>query len=68
MEGIEYFIYMSCLLVSLPFVYQIVTSLRLEEIFKKGKIWQIKSAYFILTIIISHFLATFFEKITSIFL
>ena len=51
------YIYVFTFLLSIPFVWNILFSLRFEGLFQKGKIWQIRAAYVISTIILSHFLA-----------
>ena len=51
------YVYIFTFLLSIPLIWNILFSLRLEGIFQKGKIWQIRAAYVIVTIVLSHFLA-----------
>ena len=65
------YLYVFTFLLALPFVWNILFSLRFESLFQKGKIWQIRAAYVIVTIILSHFLAdsinTFVNNIYALF-
>lgn len=65
------YIYVFTFLLSLPLIWNILFSFRFENLFKSGKVWQIKVAYIIVTIIISHFLAsaisTFVNNIYALF-
>ena len=65
------YLYVFTFLISIPFVWNILFSLRFEGMFEKGKIWQIRAAYVILTIVLSHFLAdainTFVNNIYALF-
>lgn len=65
------YLYVFTFLLSLPLVWNILFSLRFEGLFQKGKLWQIKAAYIIVTIILSHFLAdainTFVNNIYALF-
>ena len=58
-------------LLSIPFIWNILFSFRFENLFKSGKIWQIRAAYFIVTLIISHLLsdaiATFVNNVNALF-
>ena len=51
------YIYVFTLLISIPLVWNILYSLRFENLFKSGRVWQIKAEYIIVTLIISHLLA-----------
>ena len=65
------YLYVFTFLLSLPLVWNILFSLRFEGLFQKGKLWQIKAAYIIVTIILSHFFAdainTFVNNIYALF-
>lgn len=65
------YIYVFTLLISIPLVWNILYSLRFENLFKAGRVWQIKAAYIIVTLIISHLLAdmlnTFINSFYSLF-
>jgi uncharacterized membrane protein YwzB len=65
------YIYLISFLLSIPLIWNILFTLRFEGLFKSGKIWQIRCAYIIVTVIISHFLAeavyNFVNSIYSLF-
>lgn len=65
------YVYVFTFLLGLPLVWNILFSLRFEGVFQKGKIWQIRCAYVILTIVLSHFLAeaisNFVNNINALF-
>ena len=65
------YVYVFTFLLSIPLVWNILFSLRFEQLFQKGKIWQIRTAYVIATIVLSHFLAdainTFVINIYALF-
>lgn len=52
------YIYVFTFLLSLPLIWNILFSLHFETLFQSGKVWQIKAAYIIVTIIISHLFAS----------
>ena len=52
------YLYVFTFLIALPLIWNILFSLRFENLFKSGKVWQIRAAYIIATIIISHLLAS----------
>jgi uncharacterized membrane protein YwzB len=59
------YIYIFSFLLTLPLVWNILYSLRFEGIFKNGKIWQIRVAYVIVTIVVSHLLASAVDTFTN---
>ena len=65
------YVYVFTFLISLPIVWNILFSLHFEGVFQKGKIWQIRCAYVLVTIILSHFIAdaisTFVNNINALF-
>ena len=65
------YIYIFTLLIAIPLVWNILYSLRFEGLFKSGRVWQIKAAYIIVTLVISHLLAdmlnTFINSFYSLF-
>ena len=65
------YLYITIFLLSLPLVWNILYSLRFEGLFKAGHLWQIKTAYILVTIICSHLIAsainTFVNSIYSLF-
>ena len=65
------YVYIFTFLISLPLIWNILFSLRFEGLFQKGKVWQIRCAYVLATIILSHFIAiavsTFVNNINALF-
>ena len=52
------YIYIFTFLAGIPLIWNILYSLRFESNFKSGKVWQIRVAYVIVTIVVSHLLAS----------
>ena len=65
------YMYVFSFLLCIPLVWNILYSLRFENLFKKDHIWQIKTAYVITTVVVSHLLAsaitTFASNIYGLF-
>ena len=65
------YIYLVSFILALPLMWNVLLALRFEGIFKKGSIWQIRCAYILVTVILSHFLAetiyTFTNSIYALF-
>ena len=65
------YLYIVVFLLGIPFIWNVLLSLRFESIFQQGKIWQIRLAYVLVSIILSHFLAdaiyTFASNINALF-
>ena len=65
------YLYIFTFLLSIPLIWNILYSLRFESLFQNGKIWQIKTAYVITTVVVSHLLAsaitTFANNIYGLF-
>ena len=65
------YVYVFTFLLSIPFIWNILFSFRFEYLFISGKVWQIRAAYFIVTLIISHLLsdaiATFVNNVNALF-
>lgn len=65
------YVYVFTFLLSIPFIWNILFSFRFENLFKSGKVWQIRAAYFIVTLIISHLLSdaitTFVNNVNALF-
>lgn len=59
--------YIITFLVSIPLIWNILFSLRFESNFKSGKVWQIRAAYIISTIVISHLLASAISEFVNNF-
>ena len=65
------YVYLFTFLLGLPLIWNILFALRFESVFQKGKVWQIRCAYILSTIILSHFLAdaisSFVNNINALF-
>lgn len=59
------YLYLFIFILSMPIVWNILISLKFEGLFKNGKVWQIRCAYFFVTLIISHFLASAIETFSN---
>lgn len=59
------YLYICIFLISMPLVWNMLLALKFEGIFKSGKIWQIRCAYFFVTLIISHLLAISIETFSN---
>lgn len=59
------YMYVFSFLLCIPLIWNILYSLRFENLFKKDHIWQIKTAYVIVTIIVSHLLASAIDTFTN---
>lgn len=51
------YVYVFTFLLGIPLFWNILFALRFESIFQKGKVWQIRLAYVLVSIILSHLLA-----------
>lgn len=60
-------IYICLLIIFIPINFKVLMKLKLEKRFEQGAIWQIKYAYIVVTIIISHFMADFLISLQDIF-
>ena len=65
---INLMIYIMGFCVTFYVTFQILLASRLEEGFKKGKIWQIRVAYIFICIIVSHLVMSSIIYICSYFL
>ncbi len=65
------YVYVFTFLIGIPLVWNILFSFRFENLFKSGKVWQIKVAYIIVSLVISHLLSeaisTFVNNINALF-
>ena len=65
------YIYLFTFLLAIPLVWNILYTLRFESLFKRGKEWQIKVSYILLTAVCSHLIAetlqSFVNSIYSLF-
>ncbi len=56
------YVYFGSLIVFFGLTLRILQALHIERKFEKMKIWEIKAAYFLLSLIIAHFLAEIMVK------
>lgn len=65
------YVYIFSFLLCIPLVWNILFSLRFEKLFQSGKVWQIRCAYVLATVIFSHIFAdaisTFVNNIYALF-
>lgn len=59
---IDLIIYFTALIGFFIITFKVLRAINLENIFKKGKIWEIQAFYFIIAIAISHILASVIMK------
>ena len=59
------YVYIFSFLFCIPFVWNILFSLRFESLFQSGKVWQIRLGYVFATMICSHLLAEMMEKFAN---
>lgn len=63
MDSIVYFM---SLILFFGIVLRILKALHIEEKFEKMKLWEIKAAYFLLSLIAAHMLAEIMVKLTQL--
>lgn len=63
----EEIIYFSSLVIFFAITLRVLKALHIESKFEKMKIWEIKAAYFILSLVIGHMLAEIMLKLSSLF-
>ena len=63
---IEYIIYVASLSVFFYINLRILSALHIEKKFEKMRLWEIKAAYFILSLVVAHLLADMMVRITKI--
>lgn len=63
---IEYIIYVSSVLIFFAINIRILRALHIENKFEKMKLWEIKAAYFIISLVIAHLLAEMMLKISEV--
>lgn len=62
---IEYIVYVTALLVFFTINLKILQALHIERKFEKMKLWEIKTAYFIVALTVAHLLADMMVRITQ---
>lgn len=60
-------IYLLLLVTFIPINFHVLSKLHLEKKFNQGAIWQIKYAYIVITILLSHFMAEFLINLGHLF-
>ncbi len=64
---IEQFIYFLSIILFFMLALRILNALHIENKFEKFKIWEIKAAYFLLSLIIAHNLAEIMVRFSQMF-
>lgn len=59
-------IYFMSLIIFFAIVLRILRALHIEEKFEKMKLWEIKAAYFLLSLIAAHMLAEIMVKLSQL--
>ncbi len=59
-------IYFMSLIIFFAIVLRILKALHIEEKFEKMKLWEIKAAYFLLSLIAAHMLAEIMVKLSGL--
>lgn len=65
---IETMLYIIGFCVIFYITFLILNASRLEEAFKRGKVWQIRMAYFFICIVVSHIIMSAILYLTNYFL
>jgi hypothetical protein len=60
-------IYFSSLIIFFALSLRILGALHIESKFEKMKIWEIKAAYFIISLVVGHMLAEIMVKFSELF-
>jgi hypothetical protein len=64
---IDYIIYVTAICIVFYINLKILHALHIEKKFEKMKLWEIKAAYFILSLAVAHLIAEMLLKLTEIF-
>lgn len=64
---VEQIIYFSSLVIFFAINLKILRALHIENKFEKFKIWEIKAAYFLVSLALAHMLAEIMVKFSSLF-
>lgn len=63
---IDYIIYVSSICIVFYINLKILHALHIEKKFEKMKLWEIKAAYFIISLAVAHLIAEMLLKLTEI--
>mgnify|MGYP000950202035 CR=1 FL=1 len=63
---LQYIIYVTSVLIFFAINMRILSALHIEKKFEKMKLWEIRAAYFILSLVIAHLLAEMMLKISEV--
>jgi hypothetical protein len=63
---IDYIIYVTAICIVFYINLKILHALHIEKKFEKMKLWEIKAAYFILSLAVAHLIAEMLLKLTEI--
>ena len=61
------YVYLVLLIVFIPINFHVLTKLHIEKKFEQNSIWQIKYAYIVISILLSHFIAEFLVGLSNLF-
>lgn len=64
---IDYIIYVTAICIVFYINLKILHALHIEKKFEKMKLWEIKAAYFIMSLAVAHLIAEMLLKLTEIF-
>ncbi|MFP4177586.1 MAG: hypothetical protein ACLFTZ_02370 [Acholeplasmataceae bacterium] len=62
----EDLIYFTSLLIFFAINLRVLRALHIEKKFEKMKIWEIKTAYFLVALVVAHLLAEIMERVSSL--
>jgi uncharacterized membrane protein YwzB len=63
---IEYILYITSMLIFFFINLRILQALHIENKFEKMKLWEIKTAYFIIALVVAHVISEMILRITSL--
>jgi uncharacterized membrane protein YwzB len=63
---IEYIVYVTSLLVFFTINLKVLQALHIERKFEKMKLWEIKTAYFIVSLTVAHLLSDMMVRLTQL--
>lgn len=64
---IDYIIYVTAICIVFYINLKILHALHIEKKFEKMRLWEIKAAYFIMSLAVAHLIAEMLLKLTEIF-
>jgi len=62
----ETYIYFILLLLFIPVNFKVLLALNIEKKFKRDQIWQIKYTYIVISVLVSHWMASFLVGLQQI--